>query len=243
MLDHLKKLKMVSRLDVWVPHQLNEKNLLDRYNACTTLLNRFQNEPFLNRILTGDEKWVIYNNVVRKRHWATKKEVPLTVAKPNLHQNKVLLCCWWDSRGVVYYELLKPGETITSVRYCQQLNKLNEALRIKRPDLVNRKGIIFHQDNARPHVAMMTQKKLCEFGWEIMSHPPYSPDIAPSDYYLFLSLQNYLSGKKCNFFEEAQTCIADFFNSKPPSFFKEGIYKLPDRWRKVIANNGNYYID
>ncbi|GFU27077.1 mariner Mos1 transposase [Trichonephila clavipes] len=65
----------------------------------------------------------------------------------------------------------------------------------KRPALAFRKGIVFHHDNARPHTAMVIQQKLNALGWEVLGHPPYSPDIAPSDYYLFRSLQNYLTRK------------------------------------------------
>jgi len=64
---HLKKLGMVKKLDVWVPHKLSEKNLMDRISACDMLLKRHQNEPFLKRMITGDEKWVVYNNISRKR--------------------------------------------------------------------------------------------------------------------------------------------------------------------------------
>ena len=46
----------------------------------------------------------------------------------NIHEKKALLCIWWDQKGAVYYELLKPGKTITGVRYRQQLIKLNQAL-------------------------------------------------------------------------------------------------------------------
>ena len=60
----------------------------------------------------------------------------------------------------------------------------------KRPELATRKGVIFHQNNARPHTSLVTCKKLLELGWEVMTHPPYSPDLAPSDYHLFCSLQN-----------------------------------------------------
>ncbi|EFN78228.1 Histone-lysine N-methyltransferase SETMAR, partial [Harpegnathos saltator] len=50
-----------------------------------------------------------------------------------------------------------------------------------------------HQDNARPHTSIVTRQKFRELGWEVLMHPPYSPDLAPSDYHLFLSLQNFLS--------------------------------------------------
>ena len=66
--------------------------------------------------------------------------------------------------------------------------KLDKEIKEKRPELATRKGVIFHQDNARPHTPLATRKKLLELGWEVIPHPPYSPDLAPSDYHLFCSL-------------------------------------------------------
>uniref|UniRef100_A0A8C5MXC0 Histone-lysine N-methyltransferase SETMAR n=1 Tax=Leptobrachium leishanense TaxID=445787 RepID=A0A8C5MXC0_9ANUR len=55
-----------------------------------------------------------------------------------------------------------------------------------------RKGVsILH--NARPHVALQTVALLQNFGWNTITHPPYSPDLAPSDYHLFPKLKEYLS--------------------------------------------------
>ena len=60
-----------------------------------------------------------------------------------------MLCVWWDQQGVVYYELLKPGETVDAHRYHQQLIKLRRALREKRPDYEERhEKLIFLHDNA-----------------------------------------------------------------------------------------------
>ena len=56
-------------------------------------------------------------------------------------------------------------------------HKLNEI------QLETRKDVIFHQDNARPHTSLVTGKKLLELGWEVMPNPPYSLDLAPSDYH------------------------------------------------------------
>lgn len=55
----------------------------------------------------------------------------------------------------------------------------------KRPSLINRKGLIFHYDNAHPHTALLTKDLLGEFGWEILPHPAYSPELVPFDYHLF----------------------------------------------------------
>ncbi|XP_026827673.1 histone-lysine N-methyltransferase SETMAR-like [Ooceraea biroi] len=64
---HLKKFGYVSKLDTWVPHLLTERNKLNRMNVAISLLARNKKEPFLDRMITGDEKWILYNNVQRKR--------------------------------------------------------------------------------------------------------------------------------------------------------------------------------
>ena len=53
----------VNRFDVWVPHKLSEKNLLERISACNSLFKRNENILFLKQIVTGDEKWIFYSNV------------------------------------------------------------------------------------------------------------------------------------------------------------------------------------
>ncbi|GFY12992.1 histone-lysine N-methyltransferase SETMAR [Trichonephila clavipes] len=119
-----------------------------------------------------------------------------TVAKPGLTVRKVLLCIWWDWKGLIYYELLLYGQTLNSDVYCQRLDRLKLAIDQKRPELANRRGVVFHQDNARPHTSVVTPQKLWELGWEVLMHPPHSPNLAPSDYHLFLALHNFLSDKK-----------------------------------------------
>lgn len=73
-----------------------------------------------------------------------------------------------------------------------QLVKLNDEIKDKKaPELANRKGIVFHNNNARPYTSLLTCTKLLELGWEVMSHSPYSPYLVPSDFNLFRILQNF----------------------------------------------------
>jgi histone-lysine N-methyltransferase SETMAR len=237
----LQKMGYTCKLDKWVPYQLSDFNKINRVFACKRLLEKNRMEPFLDRMVTCDEKWVYYDNSSRKKSWSAPAESAQTVAKRGLTNKKVLLCVWWDMRGIIYSEFLKSGQTIDSNIYCDQLDKVNANLKKNRPFLVNRKGILFHQDNARPHVAVNTVLKLKELDWDLMEHPPYSPDIAPSDFYLFRCLQNHLDGAKFQSAEEVKKEVLEFFDSKSPYFFKEGIYKLEKRWEMVISSNGNYF--
>jgi histone-lysine N-methyltransferase SETMAR len=87
--------------------------------------------------------------------------------------------------GIVHYELLERNLTVTDESYCQQLRSLEEAIQQKRPG--RQHGVILKYDNARPLTACMTKAAIQELDREILPHPPYSPDLAPSDYYLFRS--------------------------------------------------------
>jgi len=66
-------------------------------------------------IVTGDEKWIHYDNSKKRKSWGPPGHAS-TLAKPNIGK-KLMLCIWWDQLDVVYYELLKPNETITEALY------------------------------------------------------------------------------------------------------------------------------
>jgi len=102
---------------------------------------------------------------------------------------------------------------------------------------------VFHHDNARPHTSLITRQKLLELGWDLLPHPPYSPDLVPSDFHLFRSLQNSLRGKTFDSDEAVNRHLVQFFADKDRSFYEQGIMKLTERWQKVIEQNGQYIID
>ena len=81
-------------------------------------------------------------------------------SKAELHQKKITPSIWWDYKGVVYFESLPNNRTINSDVHCLQLVKLEEAIKEKRPELANSKGIVFHRDNARPHTSSDTYETI-----------------------------------------------------------------------------------
>ena len=136
--------------------------------------------------MTADEKWVYYNNPRRRKSWGVPGHVSTSVVRPNIHGAMVILCICSEQLGVVYYELLKPSETITGNRYQTQLMRLSGALKEKRPQCQKRHDkIILQHDNAGLHVARPVKTYLETLKWEVLPHPPYFPDVAPSDYHLF----------------------------------------------------------
>ena len=143
---------------------------------------------------------------------------------------------------MLYNELLKPGETINGERYRTQLICLKRAIAEKRPEYATRhEAIIFHHDNARPHVAIPVKNYLENSRWEVLPHPPHSPDLAPSDYHLFRSMQNALTGIRFTSEQGIENWLDSFLAAKPAQFFWDGLHKLPERWEKVIASDGQYF--
>jgi len=71
-------------------------------------------EPFLKRMITGDEKWITYDNPTKKRAWIKKGEKAHAIAKPGLTRKKVMLYVWWNWKRIVHYELLSSNQTINS---------------------------------------------------------------------------------------------------------------------------------
>ncbi|GFY11827.1 mariner Mos1 transposase [Trichonephila clavipes] len=143
-------------------------------------------------------------------------------------------------KGIIYSKLLLYGQTLNSDIYCQQLDCLKLAIVQKRPELANRRGVAFHQDNARPPTSVVTRQKLWELGWEVLMHPPYSPDLEPSDYHLFLALKDFLSDKKLGSREDCENRLLEFFANKDQGFYERGIMKLPLQWQQITQQNGAY---
>ncbi|GFS55154.1 mariner Mos1 transposase [Trichonephila clavipes] len=142
------------KLPVWVPHGLSEKNLMDRISICSSDLARYKIEPFLNLLVTGDEKWIVYKYVVRKEARVYK-----------------------------------------------------------------------------------------EFCSETLPQPAYTSGIAPFDYHLFKSLQNFVAGKEYIIYEDVQMAVEEYFVSTTEIFFTLELDKLPKHFRQLKTNMQHDILD
>jgi len=101
---------------------------------------------------------------------------------------KVLASISWDQDGILLIDYLPKGRTINAEYYSSLLVQLKDILKIKRRGKVT-KEVLFLHDNAPAPWALATQKKLAYLGFHCLDHPPYSPDLAPSDHHLFPGLK------------------------------------------------------
>ena len=75
-------------------HELNEIQMERRKNTCEILLERYRRKSFLHRIVTGDEKWIFFENPKRKKSWVDLGAPSTSIARPNRFGRKTMLCVW-----------------------------------------------------------------------------------------------------------------------------------------------------
>ena len=93
-LNPLHKVGYKKKLDVWVPHELSVRNMMDRINICDTLLKRNETEPFVKRMITGDEKWITYDNPTRKKIMDRERRKGASNRKTWIDEEEGDMCVW-----------------------------------------------------------------------------------------------------------------------------------------------------
>jgi [histone H3]-lysine36 N-dimethyltransferase SETMAR len=207
---------------------------LQRYNE--------EGEGMLERIVTGDETWVHHYQPESKQasmQWKHKDSPTPTKFKVVPSAGKVMATMFWDMKGLLLVEYQEHGRTVTAASYCSLLERLKAAIKNKRPGLLTR-GVLLLHDNARPHTARLTLEAINNLGFELLPHPPYSPDLAPSDYHLFGPMKKALGGQKFASDLAVQRSVQQWIEQLPTSFFATGIEKLVHRWDKCFNVFGGY---
>ncbi|GBO16201.1 Histone-lysine N-methyltransferase SETMAR [Araneus ventricosus] len=148
----LKLINLIIKFNRWVPHELTAEDKRKRKEGCLARIRDQKKEKILDRIVTCDEKWMYYNNTSRKGRWSAPAESARSVVRRALNNQKVFICIWWHCRAIIYKEHLKSWKTINSAIYSNILIKVRNAIRGKRRNEFRRKVVLFHQDNALPHV-------------------------------------------------------------------------------------------
>ncbi|UYV72367.1 hypothetical protein LAZ67_9002822 [Cordylochernes scorpioides] len=167
---------------IWVPKMLTEDHKRQWVDAA---------QKFLDCHKTDGEEFL--DSIEQSKQWKhTSSPKPLKF-KQTLSAGKLIATVFWGRKGLLLCDFMRRGTTINSNWYCEILKQLRRVIQNKRRGMLT-KGVRFHHDNARPHTAHQTTALIEEFGWELVSHPPYSPDVAPSDFHFFPELKKNLGG-------------------------------------------------
>ena len=144
---------------------------------------------------------------------------------------------FFDREGIIFDQPVPRGQTVNGEFYLSVLRKVRRAVRDKRPQLHEDGPILLH-DNAAPHRCKMVQEALCSWGWEILLHPPYSPDLSPCDFFLFPRIKEHMRGKRFSTEDEVNGAFKHGIAMLTKTGFQDGIHGLVHRWMKCVALDG-----
>jgi len=169
-----------------VPHELTESQKSSRVKMSKTLLDFLKDKKKWPKIITGDETWVYATNSP-KRGWTLPGDAPRTRVDAQQGDQKVMLQAFFSSRGFKSIRFLDEGSTVDANFCCDVFREIAEQ---------NKPPLWIHMDNARPHRAKKAENVLEQLSMVPLPHPPYSPDLAPADFWLFGRMKNVLGSTK-----------------------------------------------
>ena len=135
---------------------------------------------------------------------------------------------FWDRKRVIMIDYLERGHTITGQYYAEELRRLRQAIKDKRRGKLTA-GILLLQDNAPAHTSRIAVSAAAECGFKILSHPLYSPDLAPSDYYLFPKLKSVLRGQRFATDNDVMHAVESFLQEQTLDWYNVGLLRLEHR--------------
>ena len=171
--------------------------------------------------MTVNETWVHYNeseNKAQSRQWVGPGSSRPKTFKTQPSAGKVMATVFWDAKGVIMLDVLPERSTITGVYYANLLDQLRTAIREKRRVTLS-KVVLLQHDNARVHTCKVAMDAVERNGYKLIPHPAFSPDLAPSDFFLFPNLKKDIRGLHFRSDEVVVTAVEELVNGKDPDFF------------------------
>jgi len=134
---------------------------------------------------------------------------------------KSMLICFFDQKGIVHKEFVPPDQRVNAAFNVELLKRVRENVRRKRPDQWRNNTWMLHHDNAPAHAALLNQRFLTDNNMSAVPHSSYSPDLAPSDFFLFPKLKMKLYGAKISEVEEIQAQSQAVLNTLRENDYQE----------------------
>ena len=225
-----------------VPKTLNFFEKHRRMEVCETMLSDYQDK--MERIITGDETWVYAydpETTDQSNEYRAVGEPRPKKSRQSRSKIKVMLTVFFDHRGVVHYEFLPTGQTVNKEYYLSVMRHLREAIRLKRPELWRNNSWFLHHDNAPSHTALVLREYLAKNSTNIVPQPPYLPDLAPCDFWLFSKLKRPLRGHRFDSIEEIKAESKRELMAIPEDEYKQCFENWKKRWHSCIASGGDYF--
>lgn len=238
-----KHLGVHKRCARWVPHKLTEDQKGGRVRWCLEMLDKYDSGRSTSTwdIVSGDETWVYQFDPETKAQsavWLFPGEPPPEKFKRSRSTGKKMVASFVTKTGPIATIPLEDRRTVTSDWYVHQcLPKVLHAARARRP----RSAITLHHDNAPAHTAATTREFLASEGVKLMSHPPYSPDLAPCDFFVFPHVKKQLRGTRYDTPQDAVRAFTGVIEGIDKVTWSEVWRTWFERMNRCIAAGGEYF--
>ena len=228
-----------------VPKLLSDDQKARRMQVCEDTLQNIENDPeLLTKVITGDETWVFEYDPETKRQskqWLSPNSPRPKKARQSRSQIKVMLIAFFDARGIVHAEFIPQGQTINQHVYQSVLKNLLAAIRRKRSELFDSNTWLLHHDNAPAHSALSVHRFLAEKHVSVLDQPPYSPDLAPCDFFLFPRLKGIVKGIRFVDVEAIKEAVTRELKAIPEQAFQECMVAWQRRMERCVEQQGDYF--
>ena len=155
---------------------------------------------------------------------------------------------WSDNKArelatvcLLHYEFVPTGQTVNQVYYLVVLKRLCEKVRRKRSELLANNSWILHHDNAPAHMALPLREFLATKQITVLEHPAYSPDLAPSDFFLFPKIKEILKGRHSYDIDDIGGNTTAALKAIPQNQFQNCFEGWTRPWNRCIASHGEYF--
>ena len=195
-------------------------------------------------IISGDETWVYCFDPETKQQssqWMLVGHKPPQKVVRSRSVAKQMVVVFVRKSDPVALVPLETQRTVTARWYVEEcLPRVLESIHELRPRTRHR-GILLHHDNAPAHTAKLTQEFLARESVQLLQHPPYSPDLAPLDFFVFPRVKLQLRGKRFESPEEAVEAFNEILRDIPSTDWSSCFWKWFERMGKCIECGGEYF--
>ncbi|XP_071453429.1 protein GVQW3-like [Hetaerina americana] len=237
--EQLQMRKICAKL---VPKVLSDDQRLNRLEIATQLADHCKNDPhFLENVVSGDETWIFECDPESNRQsaeWHTPSSPRQKKARMSKSQIKAMLIVFFDKRGVVHCEFVPERQTLNAAFYVQVLDRLRKRVACVRPAIKDIWRL--HHDNVPSHTALVVSDFLAKHGVATLPHPPYSPDLAPPDFFLFPKIKRSLKGMRYGTLDAVKEAVTICLREVPDDAFAGAFQEWERRWNKCIDSQGSY---
>lgn len=227
----------------WIPHFLTDEQRKKRVSEAQELLEVLEEAEAddFRFLVTGDESWFFYTSP-KLGLWMPESEARPEAQKPSHYGPKTMIVVFWNIHGALIVEAIPKGRSATGEYFREAVIAEICNSSVFQEAQSQGKNFWVHMDNAPIHRAETVTEKMDDFGLLRAPHPPYSPDLAPSDFYLFGALKSRIRGIEFQNSDEIKEWIQSEFE-KIPSDELRRVFRLWKMRLKACVDLEGHYVE